>query len=399
MVDAKDRPDSSRKYLACASATRKSNHTTHSRSSTLTQRGPIPDNQSLLFSSLGRIGIVTNGFDSPYYGQMVESACNYLSTRGFHSVVQSNLHSHSGELNAWSSLSDMQCDGLIIHTDSSGDDELNALMHRQPTAVLLNRYLSAYPTRCVFVDNEKGGLIAANCLLDYGHKHIAMVKGPAKFKEVHERTTGFTKGLEQGNAELSLSIEGDFHQPSGEKAMEYILNATKKITAVFFHNDEMAFGALNTCRRLGIRVPEDISVIGYDGMSMCDYVSPRLSSVQQPLRQIAAHAAQLVCDLVEGKSTTGSALNNVYSTVLAERDSIAPPAGQGDKQYSLTTREKECLSWTARGKTSWEISVILSISESTATFHLRNAAIKLKASNRTHAVAKALSSGLIHVPC
>lgn len=348
-------------------------------------------------SSHGRVGIITNDFESTYHGHMIEGASSYLLKKGFQALVQSSYSSHLAAVDDYFSLKNGECDGLIVHADTSSDDELNTLISQQPNAVLLNRFLPSHPSRCVFFDNQEGGSLAARCLLDHGHERIAMVQGPDTCFEARERAIGFTRELEESGLEVTKVLSSDVDEASGEQAMERIAHSNDKITAVFFHNDEMAFGALKTCRRLSISVPYDISIIGFDGLPMCNYVFPRLTSVQQPLHQIGEHAAKLVCDLVLGNSDANTSQNNCYTPILIERESVAPPSGVSSKQTSLTKREKECLSWTAGGKTSWEISVILGISESTATFHLRNAGVKLNANNRTHAVAKAMHEGLIEL--
>ncbi|MFK7852527.1 MAG: substrate-binding domain-containing protein [Granulosicoccus sp.] len=348
-------------------------------------------------ASLGRIGIITNDFDSIYYGHIVQGASSYLLKRGFQALVQSSFSSHLGQVGDYFSLTNCECDGLIVHADALSDAELNTLISEQPNAVILNRFLPSSPSRCVYCANEEGGRLAARCLLDHGHERIAMVQGRDTSPEARERTLGFTRELEQRELEVTSIVSGNFDHDSGEQAMERIVKSNDHITAVFFHNDEMAFGALKACKRLNINVPDDISIIGFDGLPMCNYVFPRLTSVQQPLHQIGEHAAQLVCDLLLGNPDAANSKNNCYTPVLNERESVAPPSGVSSKKTSLTKRETECLSWTAGGKTSWEISIILGISESTATFHLRNAGVKLNANNRTHAVAKAMHEGLIEL--
>lgn len=346
-------------------------------------------------NSPGRVGIVTNSFESAYYNRLVETATNYLMARGFEVVVQSNLHSPKGELQAFESLANNQCDGLILHSDTLDNEVLNDVMREHPNAVLLNRHLALFPERCVEVDNIQGGEIAARFLVSLGHRNIAMVGGPTKYFESNDRSRGFKRVLKTHGIDLIREFPGNFVQDCGERAIEQIHAENSNVTAVFFQNDVMAFGALNACRRLGIKVPEHLSIIGFDGISMCEYVSPKLTSVQQPLREIGEHAAKIICDLLLGVKPDKRTVGASYIPVLAERESVSPPMGHSLDTVSLTQRESECLTWTANGKTSWEISVILGVSESTATFHLRNAGVKLKASNRAHAVAKALHLGLI----
>lgn len=346
-------------------------------------------------ASNGHIGIFTNSFESAYYSCIVESVSNFLTAHNFHLSVLPKQQSISSEREAFKSLDNGTCDGLIIHADRLDDNELNALMKQYPTAVMLDRYLPLFADKCVYADNKQGGEIGAQFLLAQGHTKIAMVRGPDSYIEVADRSAGFKSVLASKNIELQAELCGDFLHAGGEYCLEQIHLEHPDVTAVFCQNDVMAFGALKACRRLGIQVPEDLSILGLDGVPMCEYVSPRLTSVQKPLRRLGEHAAQIVSDLVSNVDINQRTKGTIYTPVLAERETVAQPTGYKIERVSLTKRETECLSWTAAGKTSWEISVILGISESTATFHLRNASAKLKASNRTHSVAKALHFGLI----
>lgn len=356
----------------------------------------FPIRQAPAAVTQGRVGIVTSSFASSYFSALVDAATCYLLRRDFHVLVQSNMQSRRGELDAWATFEDSDCNALIVHADMLNDDELNLVMQKYPNMVLLNHHLARFTERCIDSDNIAGGEIAARHLVAKGHKKIAMVRGPSEFFETADRAMGFKRELEAHNIELHAELSGNFWQESGESAMERIHNEFPDTTAVFFHNDEMAFGALNACRRLGLRVPDDISVLGFDGIPMCEYVSPTLTSVQIPLRKIGEHAAQIVCDLLSDKKPDKRTVGATYSPVLVERESVSSPADHFIEKIALSQREAECLTWTARGKTSWEISVILGLSESTATFHLRNAGVKLKACNRANAVAKAIYLGLIN---
>jgi len=343
----------------------------------------------------GSVGIVTSSFASAYYSVLVEAASNYLASQNVNVLVQSNLHTRQSKLDTCAALYDYDCHGLIIHADTLTDEALNFVMKKFPTAVLVNHHLPLFSERCVAVDNALGGEIAARYLVSQGHRNIAMVRGRAQYLEADERSRGFKTALDSLNTELRIELPGDFLQDSGERAMNQLHAEHPDVTAVFFHNDEMAFGALKECRRLGIRVPDDLSVIGFDGIPICEYLSPKLTTVKQPLRQMGEHAAKIVCDLLQDIAPGDRTAGTTFLPVLAEHESVSPPAGHHADRVALTQRDTECLTWTALGKTSWEISVILGFSESTATFHLRNAGNKLKASNRANAVAKAIHLGLI----
>lgn len=344
-----------------------------------------------------KIAILTVDFYSPFYGEIIDSICSYLHAQNCYARVQSGK-TLIKSLRHYESLSELQCDGLILQADCMTEEQLNALIEKFGNVVVINRRLARYPRQSVYTNNHRGGALAARCLIDNGHKAIAMITGPTRFIETHERAAGFEAELQASGLQPSLVVEGDFTRHSGAKSMERILSLNPHITAVFAQNDEMAFAALNVCRQAGLRVPQDISLIGFDGVAMSNFVTPKLTSIKQPLRQLGERAAYLLHSMIVQGSRAALPHSNEFIPVLAENESVAPPANQAIALTRLTERERECLVWIAQGKTSWEASVILGISESTTTFHLRNAVLKLKASNRTHAVAKALQSGIINLP-
>ena len=358
----------------------------------------VGENQLKATPSLGRIGIATNSFESTHYSRVMEAAANYLRAYGFSVLFHKKEPTASAEREAFAALVETQCDGYIFQADFMTDDEVSRLMQTYPNVVMVHRLLPSFCKRCIHVDNIAGGEIAARFLVAQGHRRIGMVRGHDSYRVSQDRATGFHQGLNEHDIELEAEVSGNFSQASGEQAMMQIYAEHPDITAIFFQNDDMAIGALNACKPLDLKVPENLSFIGYDGIPMCEYVSPRLTSVQQPLRQMGEHAAQIVADLALKVEENKRAVGNTYTPVLAERESVSPLVGQSYEEITLTLRETECLTWTANGKTSWEISVILGVSESTATFHLRNAATKLGASNRAHAAVKALHLGLIKFP-
>lgn len=345
-----------------------------------------------------RVGLLINGFASSYYGLMVDGAVNHLKRCGVGTLVQGHSRSKDGELDAWMSLLDCDCDGLIAHVDSLTDEDLQRLMTMHDKVVLMNRPLDGFDGRCTWFDNERGGALAAEYLIAQGHQKFAMITGPERFFEVKARTAGFLSVLESAGFGLlpEHRLEGNFLEAGGAKAMQALMDSKKGFSAVFFHNDEMAIGALAACAEKGLRVPEDLSFIGFDDMPMSAMSNPALTTIRQPLHEIGEESARLMFNLLTAESEANEtvSVNSRFDPVVVERDSVSR---YGSKQSGqrLTPRESECLSWASQGKTAWEISVILAISQNTVTFHLVNAADKLNANNRTHAVAIAIRERVI----
>ena len=349
-------------------------------------------------SRKGLIGILTCTFESAYHGRMVEQASTYFNQHGYDSIVVSHANDKSVELHAISSLDELECDGLIVFSCSLDDVELAAYLDSHPASVLINHHLSEYHDRCVYLDNVCGGRLAAQYLVDMEHTAIAMVTGPTNDLVVQERSRGFLSVLEAHTPGLkpAMTIVGDFEIDDGAKAIVKILDSKETITAVFFHNDSMALGALEKCHQLGIDVPSELSIIGFDDLVESRHSYPTLTTIHQPIKKMGRAAAQLICGMLDKDKPDGvlQEVQSVFSPVLIERETVKKRSIREDIPR-ITEREIECLQWASIGKTAWEISMILSISERTVGFHLTNAATKLQANNRTHAVSIALKKGLI----
>jgi len=365
-----------------------------------------PKNVDFLSTGDARIGLVINGFRSDYYGRMLDGACEYLLSSGYVPIVQPSYATPNGEYKAIHNLLECGCRGIIFQCDALSDTKLKQLMEQYKELALLNRVIDGYEHRCVYVDNALGVKQVARHLLDNGHTNVAMITGPRnKIIEVHTRTNEFVSSFkEQGyDIPLDLIVESDFTFDGGARSFRKLLGTHLPFTAVFAQNDGMAMGILEVCRQKGLRVPDDLSVVGFDDHDFINKVSiPSLTTVRQPAETIGKRAAELINELVAGSESV-AALPPSYGRIvpeLVERDTVAllaAPELKKDHELakSLTSREVECLHWMAAGKTSGEIAIILAISESTVNFHLKNTLTKLNSNNRVQAVAKAVYGGII----
>ncbi len=355
--------------------------------------------------SSGEIGIVIRRFESPFYGQLVDVMDAELKKYQLSTNVRSAQGTASGELDAINSLMRSGCEGLVICSATLDDDILRTLCGEFPATVIIGRYIDALTEHCIYSDNWEGGVLAASCLINNGHKQIAMVTGPRDRKYVRQREEGFVFELNRRGLEIppQLIIESDFYESGGAVAMTRLLDGGEPFCAVFFHNDLMAMGALQVCSSQGILVPDNISIIGYDDILACRYCVPPLTTIHTLTEQMGLNAVNAVHRLIRPDDRIQSKdphAGNLCPQIV-ERHSVSAPNSQrlvaDSNTPQLSTREINCLEWTAKGKTSWEISIILGISESTVVYHIRNSIAKLHAANRTQAVAIAVKKSLIGI--
>ncbi len=344
------------------------------------------------------VGISINELQSSYYGAMVDGAVLYLRERGINAIVHLNAHLRTGELEAWDLVRSKRFDSWIIYSDQMTDDELAELMGDCANVVLMNRRIAGFEDRCVSTDCDAGGVLAARHLLEYGHTELAMVAGPRTLTEVQLRSNGFTQTIKnwQSDVPAPLVLESDFTELGGALAIEEIIDHPRNISATFFQNDGMAIGALEYCHENKIQVPQNMSIIGFDGLKIGRYVSPKLSSIRQPLRLIGRESARIATTLIDPGINSDEALvkRTYFEPTLIEGDSVRR-LSKLNPMIRLTRREKECLEWTAHGKTAGEVAEILQISIRTVNNHLSNSFKRLNVTNRSEAIAKSIRDGLI----
>jgi LacI family xylobiose transport system transcriptional regulator len=173
--------------------------------------------------------------------------------------------------------------------------------------------------------NWSGGLAATRHLIEQGHRRIGIITGPEDMLCSLARLDGYRSAMAMAGLEVdpSLIAFGDFHAEGGNAHAKRLLERDDRPTAIFAGSDLQALGVLDAARVCGLRVPEDLSVVGYDDLDIAKWTSPALTTVRQPLREMAEQAAQLILKLREDDTPTPTRLE--LSTTLIVRASTAPP--------------------------------------------------------------------------
>jgi LacI family transcriptional regulator len=180
------------------------------------------------------------------------------------------------------------CDGLLMMTGALGDEDVAALGAKAGRLVALNHSFESIPGQCFTVDHALGGRLAARALLDHKHRKIAVIEGPRRLADNVERIEGFMNELREHGVDPDKvwRVESDFSPAGGWSAAKQLLDSGFACTALFCANDEMAVGALSYFQEAGIRVPHDLSVLGYDDTPSAAFSAPRLTSVHMPWREM-----------------------------------------------------------------------------------------------------------------
>jgi LacI family transcriptional regulator len=176
----------------------------------------------------------------------------------------------------------------------------------------------------ISVDNRLGAYRATEHLIELGHRRIGLISGPLVQPVAHHRIAGYHDALRKYGLpyDPALVVHGNFAHSGGEAGATHFLSLADPPTAIFASNDQMAFGTVRTLRRHGLRVPEDISVIGFDDIPEASISYPLLTTMRQPLAEMGRLAADYVCGVIDGVET--ERLQLTLTPELIVRSSTAP---------------------------------------------------------------------------
>ena len=220
---------------------------------------------------------------------------------------------------------------IVLVTSELLPDPLSALRKAHLPVVLIDPLNVSRPRlRTVGSSNFAGGLAATEHLLDLGHRRIAFLGGPASAACNLARLQGYRSALEAGGVPIGAEYvrHGDFRFVTGREGADALLRLAEPPTAIVAANDELAMGAIEAARVLGLRVPQDLSVVGFDDTSGALMSSPPLTTVHQPLREMGGLALRTAVRLALGETVEFSHVE--LATELVVRDSTGAPRGRPD---------------------------------------------------------------------
>lgn len=247
----------------------------------------------------------------PYYGfnRVLADMARITHQSGYHFSISAIDNTEFAE--ALISASSRFIDGLILTPLSpiiDDYDELKRLTKGIPFVQIGARLGTNLPS--VIYDHAQGARLATQHLINLGHKVIAEISGPLWNYDGYDRHEGWLATLADNNLDPSLSVEGDFTVDGGYQAMQQLLDMNIKFSAAFVANDMMAFGAQTALRERGLRIPEDVSIVGFDDLQESAHFVPSLTTVRQDFALLGRLAIEYVVSLIENPDTP------IYQRVL-----------------------------------------------------------------------------------
>lgn len=254
--------------------------------------------RSLRQGKSNTIGLVLPDSANPFFAEISRSIEDEAFRKGYSVFLCNTELDTQRELFYVDVLSKKQVDGIIFIAAGDQADSLDFLLRRNLPVVMIDRNVPSVELDAVLTDNQLGGLLATQHLLDLGHTRIACIAGPSSITPSAERIIGYRKALEQAGLpyDETLVVRGDYHAQSGLEITHFILNMDPRPTAIFALNDLMALGALRAAAEAGCSVPKDLAVVGYDDLELSRFTNPPLTTIAQPKKEIGVQAVNMLID-------------------------------------------------------------------------------------------------------
>jgi LacI family transcriptional regulator len=248
------------------------------------------------------IGVVTQAIDSPFYGLALRGIEEELSRAGYSPLFVSGHWNAEEERRCINVLQSRRVDGIIVLTGRLSDDDLRHFAASLPIVVTGRKLLAPGLYSLDFNDYE-GARLATHHLLSIGHRRIAFISGDPVHPDAIERLRGYKSALRAAHVPFdpALVLPGKFQEESGTLAVERLLDSRAPFTAIFAANDQMAFGAALALYRRGLRVPDDVSLVGFDDLPGAQHSIPPLTTIHQAGHELGRIAAASILQLIGGQ--------------------------------------------------------------------------------------------------
>jgi len=269
------------------------------------------------------LGLLTGNLDDPFFSRLARGIEDITRKEGIRLMVCSGGHQPELEKSGLDFLINQGCEAIVAHVTRMSEDDILRYAAHTPALVVINRYLPAIANRCIWLDNVNAAQNATRMLISHGHRKIACITSDLPIDDRTQRIEGYRLAMAGAGIIVPHSwiISAPFNEGGGELAAERVLASGQSFTAVVTFNDVMAAGMMRIFHQKKIRMPEDISVVGFDDIALAKYLHPSLTTVHYPVEKMARRAASLALQLNAG--ATAAPQNNGFSADLVLRDSVA----------------------------------------------------------------------------
>lgn len=267
------------------------------------------------------VGLLVPGLDTSYIGEIIRGIDAELVSASYDLMLYTTHHRKTRESTYVATLTQGLADGLLLVLPRNPGAYIETLRRREFPYVLIDHQGIDESGPAVGATNRAGGYAATRYLIELGHRRIGFITGTVDLGCSIDRLAGYRDALlEYGiTFDPALVREGDFVQLDGYRGAHELLELPERPTAIFASNDVMAFGVMDAVREAGLRIPSDVSIIGFDDIPQASHVRPNLTTIRQPLEQMGRTATQMLLQQIANRAAEPVRIE--LNTELIVRDS------------------------------------------------------------------------------
>jgi len=260
----------------------------------------------------------------PFFSEIIRGVEVTAAQQGYLVLIGDCAHQNRHEKTFLHLMRTQQIDGMVLLGSQLPFDTDAEALRNLPPMVMGNEFAPEMSLPTVHIDNLTAAFEAVNHLLQLGHRRIACITGPEAVPLSQYRLQGYIQALRRSNIAIDPAciVSGDFTFEAGARALKQLMSLPQPPEAIFCHSDLMALGAMNQARKLGLRIPQDLSVVGFDDIELARYYEPPLTTVAQPRFAIGREAMLLLLDELQGKRVNNG--SRLLDAELQVRGSTAP---------------------------------------------------------------------------
>ncbi|GAM61201.1 ribose operon repressor [Vibrio ishigakensis] len=281
--------------------------------------------RSLKTNRTNTIGMLVTNSTNPFFGEVVKGVERHCYQRGYNLILCNTEGDQARMRDSIETLMQKRVDGLILMCPSLEGEKLEVFDKYPSIPLVVMDWGSVSFESDKIQDNSlQGGYIATKHLLDCGHKDIGCITGPLSKHQAQMRLDGFKQALAEFDIDLNQEWieEGNFECEGGFEALERLIAKGELPSALFVCNDMMAMGALNAAAKHGIKIPQDLSIIGYDDLHISKFMTPALTTIHQPKFRLGKAAVDAVLNKLQSQDSEHQIVQ--LEPKLVERDTVRP---------------------------------------------------------------------------
>lgn len=283
------------------------------------------------------VGLILPDLGNPFFALVAAGIEAEISDAGYTLLIANTANDHDREISLTRALLERQVDALLIASTGPAGGHLQLALDRGVHVVLLDSHPRRLMADCVMADNRRGAADAIGHLLELGHTEIAVITGLlANDSSAGERLEGVRRALKAAGLTLPprRCVSGDYEMASAEEGARQLLCSPDRPTALFVTNNLMTLGALRAIAQLGLSVPGDISLVGFDDMDWYPVANPPVTAVAQPAYEIGARAAQRLLLRIRSRRRLKPEKILLPTELIVRASTAPPPSARGSSRPS-----------------------------------------------------------------